>query len=266
MRFESGTRFLSGFSSAVVSLAAASAFFFIFAAQESFAEDVQVKRKLSGTFLTNVAGSSVNQPPYIQVIRSKEGLEYLLSEFERHKNRITKSRVDSIRKKLSGLDYDRNMLVGVFSQPMDNYRLSLDKMTLDTESKAIDVEVSYQHKIKNYRIPPKKSIYYTLAVIPKSDYPVILDAKEIVSSKNKPDAKLITITGRLMPISDDGLQLVPVVIKRGNKNSYYIKGDQAEPLSRHLGKVVTLQGTVSRERNSPYEWDFTVKRIVKIFN
>jgi len=59
--------------------------------------------------------------------------------------------------------------------------------------------------------------------------------------------------------------MVPVVIKRGNKNSYYIKGAQAEPLMKYAGKVVTLQGTVSRERNSPYEWDLTVIKIVKVF-
>ncbi|MGK7344358.1 MAG: hypothetical protein ACNS63_00940 [Candidatus Nitrospinota bacterium M3_3B_026] len=238
----------------------------ILAGQAVCFEKVPVTRRIEGSFLTNVAGSSLTQPPYIQVIRSREGLEYLLNGFERHKNRITKARIDNLRKRLSRLDYGKQMVVGVFSQPMDNYSISMNSILMDEKEKSIEVKVSYRHKMVNYRIPPKKSIHYVLAVVPKSDYPVILKADQVTTSSGAKETKIVTVTGRLMPLRDDGLQLVPVVIKRGNKNSYYINGPKTEALSKHIGKVVTLEGAVSHERDSPYEWDFLVKKIVKIHN
>ncbi len=232
----------------------------------SEAKSVPIVRKIEGSFLTNVAGSSVTQPPYIQVMRSREGFDYAINGFERLKNRITQSRINYLKKQLKGLDFTKYMLVGVFSQPMDNYKMTLNRISVDDYNSSIEVSISYRHKIQNLRIPPKKSIHYVLVVVRKSDLPVILQATELVSSKNRKPAKLITVTGRLMDFSGGSdLQLVPVVIKRGSKNSYYIKGEQAGPLRQYISKVVTLQGTVSRERNSPYEWDLTVMSIVKIY-
>lgn len=238
----------------------------LFAGPAAAAEEVPVTRRIEGSFLTNVAGSSLTQPPYIQVIRSREGLEYLLAGFERHKNRITKTRIDNLRKRLSRLDYEKQMVVGVFSQPMDNYKISVNGILMNEKNKSVEVKVSYRHKMVNYSIPPKKSIHYVLSVIPKSDYPVILKADQVTTSGRAKETRIVTVTGRLMPLRDDGLQLVPVVIKRGNKNSYYINGPKTEALAKHIGKVVTLEGAVSHERDSPYEWDFMVKKIVKVHN
>ncbi len=239
----------------------------VFASEENH---VKVIRQYSGSFLTNVAGSSLTRPPYIQAIRSKDGLEYLLGGFEKLKNRITQRRINKLRGQLKKLDFSKHMLVGVFSQPMDNYKMKIEKVVKDTAGNAIELIVNYQHQIKSNRIPPKKSIHYMLAVIPKSDYPVVLMATEMVPAKSKKRkaklAKLITVTGRLMALRGNDLQLVPVVIKRGKKHSYYIRGEQTGKLEEHLGKVVTLQGTVSHERNSPYEWDLTVNKVVKVFN
>lgn len=240
----------------------------------ALAEDGKIKviRQFNGSFLTNVAGSSLTRPPYIQVIRSRDGLEYLLARFEKLKNRITQRRINKLRAKLKNFNFNKHMIVGVFSQPMDNYKMKMERVEKDSVGKAIELFVNYRHKIKINRIPPKKSIHYILAVIPKSDYPVIMTTTEMVPAKSKKQknqkklAKLITVTGRLMALRDNDLQLVPVVIKRGKKNSYYIRGAQTEKLEAYIGKVVTLQGTVSHERNSPYEWDFTMKKIVKIFN
>jgi hypothetical protein len=227
---------------------------------------ISISREMSGSFITNVRGSSVTRPPYIQVIRSREGLEYTLSRFERFMKKVTQRRIDKLRKRLSNINYEKNMLVCIFSQPMDNFDLKIKSLSETEDGSAIEAFVSYRHKIKNIRIPPFKSIHYVMALVPKSDLPVILRSEEIVSSKNKKDTKKVTVTGRLMLLNNGtDLQLVPVVIKRGSKSSYYVRGAQAEPLLKHVGKVVTLQGAVSIERDSPYEWDLTVARVVKIY-
>jgi hypothetical protein len=36
-------------------------------------------------------------------------------------------------------------------------------------------------------------------------------------------------------------------------------------LEGHIGKVVTLQGTVSPERNSPYEFELDVEKVLKVY-
>lgn len=232
------------------------------------ATKIKITTKIKGAFLTTVAGSSTSQPPYIQVIRSREGLDYLLGRFKKHKSRVTRNRLKKLERKLSKVNFEKYMVVGVFSKPMDNFKMKISNATIDTDEKMIELKVTYQHKIRTYQIPPKKSIHYLIAVIEKSDYPVILQATQLVASKKKnaPPEKVVTVTGRLMPLSGANLQLVPVVIRRGKKNSYYIRGAQTETLEKHVGKVITLQGTVSHERNSPYEWDFTVNKVVKIFN
>ncbi len=246
--------------------AAAMALSLVLSAHAGQADTIPLTRKLAGSFLTNNKGSSIAQPPYIQVIRSREGLEYTLSRFERFKNKITQRRVNNLRKKLAGVNYKKQMLVWIFSQPMDNYKMNLKSMAFNEDRSMIEAKVSYLHKIKNFRIPPYKSIHYIVAVMPKSDLPVILQASETSSSKKKKPTRLVTVTGRLMALSDGSdLQLVPAKIKRGNKSSYYIRGAQAGPLLKYAGKVVTLRGTVSRERNSPYEWDLTIQKVVKIY-
>ncbi len=246
--------------------AAIIAFCFFLPAYTKAEASIAISREMKGSFITTVRGSSVTQPPYIQVIRSREGLEYTLSRFERFKKKITQKRIDKLRKKLSNTNYKKNMLVCVFSPPMDNFKMNIKSLAENEDGSAIEAIVTYIHKIKNVRIPPFKSIHYVMAIIPKSDLPVILRSEEIFSSKNRKDTKKVTVTGRLMLLNNGvDLQLVPVVIKRGSKNSYYVKGAQAKPLLKHVGKVVTLKGAVSIERDSPYEWDLTVDRVVKIY-
>ncbi|VAX25357.1 hypothetical protein MNBD_NITROSPINAE02-685 [hydrothermal vent metagenome] len=231
------------------------------------AKNIKVIRKITGSLLTNTAGSSLTQPPYIQVMRSREGLEYLLARFEKIKNRITGKRVKKLRNQLARFNFKKHMLIGIITQPMDNYKITLHKIERTENPNMIDLKVSYRHKIRSLRIPPKKSIHYLFIVIPKSDHPVVLSATQVKETrKNAKPAKVVTVTGRLMQLRNNDLQLVPVVIRRGKKHSYYIRGPQANQLGGHVGKVVTLQGTVSHERVSPYEWDFTVSKVVKIFN
>ena len=236
---------------------------------------VPIYQKIEGTFLTNIAGTSITQRPYIQVIRSRAGLEYLLSQFDSSKNRITAQRLRRLRKQLKDVDIGegKKMIIGVFSKPMDNYHITLERVVAEIPDQnnlggepPVFVEVTYLHKIKNPPIPPKKSIYYLLLVADDSKSPVILRTTELVErkAKGKKTARVITVTGRLMPLKGEELQLVPVVIRRGNKNSYYIRNQQALDLYKHTGKVVTLQGTVSLEMNSPYEFEFDVQKLVKV--
>lgn len=235
----------------------------------SSAEKVRVFKKASGSFITSVAGTSVTQAPYIQIIRSANGFDYTFLKFDRIKNKITKSRLKKLRKKIANVDFNKQMIVAIFSHPTDNYRMAIKSINYKQDDGFIQVDVTYQHNIRNYRIQPKKSIHYALAVIPKKPFPVVMSAKEEVSKKNKGKAKkaskAITVTGRLMALaSGEGLQLVPVKIRRGSKNSYYIKGKQAEELEEFIGKVITLEGVASRDRDGPYEFDLEVKKVVKV--
>lgn len=238
---------------------------FLISPSASSAEKIKIAHKFTGSFLTNEAGASLVQPPYIQIIRSADGLDYILARFERLRNRTTRSRIIKLRKKLSRVDYEKQMIIGVFSQPMDNYKITLKKVTFDPENQVIGVDVKYLHKIKTFSIPPKKSVHYVLVVIPKMRYPVILQAREETTKKKRSTArKTVTVTGRLMPLTGNDLQLVPVKVRKGSKNSYYIRGAQTDAIAQYIGKVITLKGTVSREQYSPYEFDFFVEKVVKV--
>jgi len=241
------------------------AFALLIAAAPALARPMIISKRITGSLLTNVVGSSLTQPPYIRVIRSEAGLDYTFAEYEKLKNRITLQRVIRLKKALRNVNYDTEMIVGVFSLPIDNYKLTLDDIDIDNRDEIIEARVTFQHTIRNYPIPPKKSVHYILAVVAKSDFPVILFAKENVTKKRASVDKEVRVTGRLMSLTDGGLQLVPVVIRRGNKNSYYLSGSPVGELRKHIGKVVKLRGTVSHERDGPYEFDMTVQEIIKIF-
>ncbi len=234
--------------------------------------NLPVLQKASGQFLTNVAGTSVTQPPYIQVMRSREGFEYTLSQFSSLKNRITQQRIKDVRRRFAKVDWSKQMVIGLFSPPMDNYNLKLTSLSRQgrdgpdsRDAGTIVAEVSYRHVVKTYAIPPKKTIEYQMLVVEKSDLPVILRATEEVVRNGNAGRKELNVTGRLMPLTGDDLQLVPVVIKRGNKNCYYIRGEQALRLEQYIGRVITLRGTVSPERNSPYEFELDVEKVLKLY-
>ena len=248
-------------------LAAGAAAFFLLTAASAMAAAVPVSQKVEGSFLTNQAGVSATQPPYIQTLRSREGFEYTLNRIDKLKNRVTHQRVEVLRKTLAGVNYDTHMILAVFSQPMDNYEMSLSSITMDAEARAIEVNLSYRHDLRPVAIPPVKSIYYLMLAVPRSDLPVILNASEVTVTPARREARVVTVTGRLMKFSGgETLQLVPPVISRKDKNSYYIRGKQAAALAKHTGKVVTLRGAVSQERNSPYEWDLNVHELVKVYD
>lgn len=231
------------------------------------AKDITIIRRLEGSFLTDTSGVSVTQPPYIQVIRSKDGFDYLMSRFDKMSNRVTKGRVEYLRKQMVSMDYNKHMLIGVFSQPMDNYKMTLEGVNMDSANRSIEVSIFYQHNEVGQGEAPAKSIYYIIAVAQRSENPVTLLATEVEGTKDTPTAKLLTVTGRVMPVeSGTGLQLAPVVVRRQAKSSYFIRDESGmKMLERYIGMVVTLQGTVSRERDNLHQWELEVKKIVRVY-
>ena len=230
------------------------------------AEKIRISKKYEGSLITSVVGTSVTQEPYIQVIRSTSGLDYTFLKFERIKNLTTKSRLRILRRKIAKVDFEKQMIVAIFSRPTDNYKMGIKSLAYSSDEGYISVDVTFKHRIANYSIAPKKSIHYILAVIPKNPFPVVMIAKETLSKKNTKVTKAITVKGRLMALlPGEGLQLIPVKIRRGSKNSYYIKGKQAEDLEEFIGKVITLRGVASRDTDGPYEFDFSVDKVVKVY-
>lgn len=213
---------------------------------------------------TNVMGTSLSSPPYIQVIRSKRGSAHFLNKFRGFHNLDATRALWRLKRQLRRVNFDKRMVIAVLSQPMDNYELKLKKISL--EDGIIKVAVSYRHELKNYNIPPKKSIYYEMAVVNKMPQPAVLETEQIIVKTRTKENEKVTVTGRLMQWKESVYQLIPVRIRRGKKQSYYIRGENLEELSEHLGKVITVAGTVSHERDSPYELELTVQKLVKVYD
>lgn len=233
-------------------------------ASSAWAKPVGIKQRFQDSFPTNVMGTSVAAPPYIQVIRSERGAAHLLNRFKAFNNLTATVRLRKLKRQLRSVNFDRRMVIAVLSQPMDNYELKVNKVKLEED--LIKVVVSYRHKLQNYRIPPKKSIYYVMVVVEKMPQPAVLETKQIkVKTKTKETMK-VTVTGRLMQWKDSVYQLVPVRIRRGKKQSYYIRGENLAELTPYLGKVITVAGTISHERDGPYESELTVHKVVKVYD
>lgn len=237
--------------------------FAVAAVTVALAEPVSIRSRFRDSMPTSVQGTSLSAPPYIQVIRSERGAAHLLNRFKGIKNRTTRSRLRTLKRQLKYVDFSKYMVIAVLSQPMDNYHLGIKKIAL--EDNVIKVNVSYRHELKNYRIPPKKTIYYEMAVVKKLPQPTFLEAQAVEVKNRAEKTRRVTVTGRLMPWKKEVYQLVPAKIRRGKKNSYYIRGEKLEELEPYLGRVITLAGTVSHERDSPYESELTVHKVVKVY-
>ena len=232
-------------------------------ASTAYAKPVKIKTRFQDSLTTNVMGTSLTAPPYIQVIRSKRGSVHLLNRFKAFNNLSAVRSLRKLKRQLRHVNYEKRMVIAVLSQPMDNYELKVSKVELVDD--VIQVDVSYKHELKNYQIPPKKSIHFVMVVVDKMPQPAVLETKQIkVKTKTKETTK-ITVTGRLMLWTESAYQLVPVRIRRGKKQSYYIRGEKLEELEPYLGKVITLAGTISHERDGPYESELTVQKVVKVY-
>ena len=226
---------------------------------------IRIYKELKDSIKTNILGTSETFPPYVKVIRSKEGVEYMLREFRQIRNYSGFGKVKVLEKELKKINFERYMLIAVMTQPVDNYSLKITKAQINNRKKRLELTVRYNHTNRAYNIPPKKSIYYHMIAVKKSGLPVMLDLIKNSKRKKKEKApKSVYVTGRLLYWKYSDLQLVPVKIKKRKSIIYYIKGRQVKKVEKYVGRVVTLKGTIVRDQNSPYEKDLNVEKVVKI--
>ncbi|GMT42860.1 MAG: hypothetical protein IEMM0002_1271 [bacterium] len=233
-------------------------------AASAWAEPIKVRNRFHNSMPTNVLGTSLSSSPHVQVIRSKRGAAHLLNRFKVINNRTTQRRLRKLKRQLRYVNFSKYMVIAVLSQPTDNYQLKIKKVSLEND--VITVAVSYKHELKEYDIPPQKSIHYEMVMVKKHTQPVLLEAHSVKVKNKVKETQEVTVTGRLMPWKKEVYQLVPVKIRRGKKNSYYIRGENLEELTPYLGRVVTLKGSVSHERDGPYESDLTVQKVIRVYD
>jgi len=224
---------------------------------------IAVIKEIKDSLKTNIIGTSENTPPYVKIIRSKAGLEYLINDFKKIRNYIVFDKVIALERELSKINFNDLMLIAILTQPMDNYTLNVNGVFKNETEKKLEIRVNYSHIRRNYDIPPRKSIYYHMLVIKKNDLPIFLKATNLQNRKALASNPSIFVTGRLLFWKYQDLQLVPLKIQRKKSKIYYIKGKQALQLEKYVGKVVTLKGKVSRENDSPYELDLEVEKVVE---
>lgn len=227
------------------------------------AKQLKIKKEFKGSLITNILGTSETFPPYVKIIRSKEGMKYMLREFKQIRNYTVYGKTKQLERELNKINFVKNMLISVMTQPVDNYSLKVTKAKNNTNEKRIEIFVTYSHKNRAYDIPPKKSIYYHMIVVNKSDLPIMLNLNNI-SSKKKMKKYPVSVTGRLLYWKYSDLQLIPVKIRKRKNIIYYIKGNQVKWLEKYVGRVVTLKGILSRDQYSPYEKDMIVDKVLKV--
>lgn len=230
------------------------------------AKTLKIKKEYSGKFTTAVKGISESKPPYVRVIRSKEGVAYLFNKFRKIRKLSTHNKALILERRLLKTNFSSRMIVAVLSQPMDNFKIEKIAIIENKEEQKIDLNVSYFHRNKSYKIPPFKSISYSFYLVKASDLPVVLNA--VPSKKKTRKAKkksLVNVSGTLQNWDNEGTRLALINKQKRKKRVYYIKGTLQEELREHLGKFMTLKGEVVRDSESIYEADFTVKKIVKVY-
>jgi len=225
---------------------------------------VAVIKEIKDSLKTNIIGTSESSPPYVKIIRSKAGLDYLLNDFKKIRNYAVFDKVTALEKELSRINFNNLMLIAILTQPIDNYTLNVEGVFKNESEKKIEIIVDYRHIERKYDIPPKKSIYYHMLVMNKTDLPIFLKIKNLQNRKVLASKSSVFVTGRLLFWKYQDLQLVPLKIKRKKSKIYYIKGKQALKLEKYVGKVVTLQGKISNENDSPYELDLEVEKVIEV--
>jgi len=224
---------------------------------------LQIFLQEEGYLKTNLSGEPNPRPPFIQVVRTAEGLDYALARYERMKDRYMSGRLEAIRKKFGKIDFSQRMLIMVLSQPLDHFKMNLERVEQDGEDSVIRVKVRYRHDARLGRRSGQKNVYYIIIAIPKSGQPALIDAIDD-GAKRTVEQKPEEVTGILMEYGEGKVQLVVEKIKRGNKSTYYVKGADMEALKEHFGKVVTIEGYVKPEGLSAYEREMTYLRLVKV--
>lgn len=229
-------------------------------------KNIKIYKEYHGKFLTTVKGISNSRPPYIRVIRSKEGINHLFNTFRKIRNLTTHNKARYLERALLKNNFSSKMVIAILSYPSDNYELDKVKILELEDEQKVEVKVSYFHKNKEYSIPPFKSIYYKFYVVKRNQLPVVLNPELAGEKTALPrKKKLKTIYGTLQNWDNHGKQLVLVNKKKRKKRAYYIKGSLQEELEKYVGKFMALRGEVTQDSESIYEADFLVKKIVKVF-
>jgi len=224
------------------------------------AADMQIYKEFKGHLTTNIRGTSASIPPHVKVIRSREGMTHFLDKLREIRNYPVHLKVNQLESELKRVNFDQYMLVAVMTEPIDNYSISVSKV-LEKDG-ALQVYVNYSHINKNDDIPGKKSVYYNILMLKKSDMPVMLKLNNL-SGKKKNDVP-VDLTGRLLYWKYSDLQLVPHKGRSKKSVIYYIKGPQAKKFEKYVGRVVTLKAVISRDQDSPYEKDIVVEKVTKV--
>lgn len=235
---------------------------FVYAAPKT----VKIFKEYHGNFRTTVKGATQSQPPYIRVIRSKEGITHLFNQFRKIRNLVTHNKALNLERALSKKKFSSVMVIAILSHPTDNYTMEKIRIVEHESEQKIEVMVSYFHKNKEYAIPPFKSIFYRFYVVKNSPLPVLLSAKteQKVVAKTKKESSQ-TVYGRLQNWDNYGKQLALIDRSKRKKRVFYIKGSLEEELRQYIGKFLALRGEVTFDSESIYEADLLVEKIVKVF-
>jgi len=237
--------------------------FSILAAGAAQAEEFRALQIEEGTFRTNLAGEPNFRPPFVQVIRTQEGLDYVLAQYERMKDRYIAERMNQLKRQFGKINFNENMLIAVLSQPLDRFSMRYLGMDKSKGAGPITVRVSYYFDGRMTGKSGQKTVYFIFLVTPKTGQPVLLEAKSEGSpqkAENKPPQR---VTGQLMEYGNGKAQLVVETRGRGKKSAYYIKNVDLEMLRPYFGKRVTIEGIVKPEGLSAYEREISFIKIVK---
>ncbi len=235
---------------------------FVFASPKK----IKILKEYHGNFITNVKGIGESKPPYVRVVRSKKGINYLFNKFRKIRNLITHNKALYLERKLLKTNFSSKMVIAILSFPTDNYKITNIKIIEHENEKNIEVKVSYFHKNASYSIPPFKAIFYKFYVIKQSHLPVVLTA-ELINKKNpkKKKKSLTTMYGTLQKWGEQGEQLALINKSKRKKRVFYLKGTLLDELEQYVGKFIALRGEVTLDSESIYEADFLVTKIVKIY-
>ncbi len=228
-------------------------------------KNVKIFKERQGKFVTNVKGIGRSQPPYLRVVRSKNGVSYLFNKFRKIRKLYTHYEVLSLERKLLAIDFKSKMVIAILSFPTDNFQFENIKIIEMENEQKLEVSLSYLHKNIDYSIPPFKSIFYRFYVVKQSDFPVVLSSNLLQDQNSEKEKKTIKISGTLQKWGEKGDQLALVNKSRRKKRVYYIKGKLRDKLAQHVGQFMALKGEVTLDSESIYESDFLVKAIVKIY-
>jgi len=226
---------------------------------------MRILREWKGSLPTVNKGLGKDRPPYIKVFRDSEGLLFQIQKFRKIRNRITHARVTKLSKELRQIDFSRDMVVGIFSLPMDNCSFSVKRVIRANDR--ITVNLAYRHKVRSYSILPNLKIYYRIIIVKKNDLPVLLKVGTPPPKKKRElaEKRLQTIDGTLKRWENvrDSIGLERRI--KGKEHLYYIRDPRwIRELTPSLGKRIRVKGYILQAPGSIYEAEIKIREVIKI--